>query len=168
MSEHVGVGRTLAYALFVMNMELVQRSTVRNLLPTGTTRPSGNGRAHARKAKGTSKGSTNRTSERFLERLRTFERRGWISREGELIRILEPEALLSVAQGDVPGTPLPLLAIREAIHEVRREQVLRDRAAAATLVEQRRLELLALARLMQAPGGGRRRPVRIVNKTSAL
>ena len=167
-AEQPSIARAVAYALVALELDVIQRSTVRALLPAGTTRRNGAGKAATRRAKGMTGGSANTVSEAFSKRLRIFEGKGWIVREGPLLRVIDRAALLRYVQRGYAETPLPLLAVAEAMREAQREEERQRRAAVAELVEQRRLELLRLARLMHGPGGAQRRPVRIVNKTSAL
>jgi hypothetical protein len=164
----VGIGRTVAFALAALDLDVVQRTTIRRLLPVGTTRRSGPGRAEARRRKGDTQGSVNRTSETFGIRLKKFEDRGWIARDGVLLRVINRAALLDCALGGQQDTPLPLLQVAETIEEIRRDQRNREVLALSGLIEQRRRELQALARLMQEPVTGQHRSgirsVRITHK----
>lgn len=84
----VGPKRLAAAALAATEEELIRREAVRALLPAGTHRPSNH----------PSTNKTNRTTHKFQDALRDFERNGWIRREpGSLVRVLDRDALLTFA-----------------------------------------------------------------------
>jgi hypothetical protein len=144
-----GVSDLVAVALIALNLDTVQRSTIRALCP---------------KQDGGRHGDP--ISAAFRRALRKFEHFGWINREGALIHVQDREAMCAwVALGvDVTDErAATLLAVREAVRQINDAEAVHQHA------EVRRRELIALQRLMQAIPAGTARPgVRIVPRGRAL
>jgi hypothetical protein len=165
--DQVGLGRRTAYALAVFPLDVVQRSTIRALLPVGTTRKPGPSPYQASTGK-----SDNRVSVKFGQVLRQFAERGWIDRAPELVRILDRDALLACATSGVQGTPKHFLRLDQAAAEVQAQLRSAQSARVAPMVAQRRAELAAIKQLMAGPVGGvnwsGRGSVRFPHKSRAL
>ncbi|GLP64311.1 hypothetical protein TUSST3_09310 [Streptomyces sp. TUS-ST3] len=167
----VGVGRRVCYALAILGLDVVQRSTIRALLPPGERKMGGSVAQQTQRRKGKAGFvKTNRVSARFQERLNTFEDWGWISKGHILIAVHDRQALLDHALQGQGNLPQRLLDLDRAIAQIRQDQ-----AAAEPddrLIEQRHKELRALMRLMQAPVTGVNRSgtrsVRFVNRSRVI
>lgn len=167
----VGVGRKVAYALAVLGLDVVQRSTIRALLPVGVQKVGASQAQQAQRRKGKSGlVKQNGTTQRFHEKLREYEDWGWITRGHLLIAVHDRGALLDHALHGERNLPPRLLDIERAIAKIREDQ-----AAAEPddrLIEQRHKELRALMRLMKAPVTGVNRSgtksVRFVNRSRII
>jgi hypothetical protein len=167
----VGVGRKVCYALAVLGLDVVQRSTVRSLLPPGTRRVGGSVARQTKRLSGKAGlPKTNRTTAAFHEKLSQFEEWGWISRGHILIAVHDRGALLDHALQGQRSLPPRLLDLDRAIARIREDQA--EAEPTDRLVEQRRRELQALMRLMQAPVTGVNRSgtrsVRFVNRSRVI
>lgn len=154
--QTLGVRRTVAFALAVLDVDAVQRCTLRALLPAGELKPRG---AASRRTQlqgeraGTNK---NRTSTAFTQALKHFERMGWVQRTPELVLVRDHQALMQHALDDEePADPRELLDIRGALASVRSRTRPLSATVWDTLTEQRRREVTALKRVLQAPAGAR-------------
>lgn len=136
----IGPRRLTAYALALLGLDVVNRHTVRAMLPKGVVIPSTPAR---RRAGG---GSKNRTSIEFGNGLRLFEDSGWIQRGETYVLILNRRALLDYALDRFEGVPGRLLEIEGAVDVVLR-RLTEDRLTPKA-VEQANRELAALRRLM--------------------
>lgn len=163
----IGVGRTVAYALAVLGIEAVQRSTIRALLPQGEIKPRGLDRRQRLRQGETASRRKNKTSMRFGEVLLRLERLGWVRRSPDLVYVTDRAALLKYALQGHPTAPQGLLDIAAALSSVQAEQGTPHPALAGALIEQRRQELKALTRLMQAPASGAQ-SVRIIHKPQLI
>ncbi|MFJ9633810.1 hypothetical protein ACIRU8_39560 [Streptomyces sp. NPDC101175] len=167
----VGVGRKICYALAVLGLDVVQRSTIRTLLPPGTRKVGGSIAQQTKRQSGKAGlAKTNRVSAMFQQRLNQFEDWGWISKGHILIAVHDRQALLDHALQGEGNLPPRLLDLDRAIARIREDQ-----AAAEPddrLIEQRHKELRALMRLMQAPVTGVNwsgtNSVRFVNRSRVI
>jgi hypothetical protein len=167
----VGVGRKVAYALAALGLDVVQRGTVRALLPSGTIKSCGSVKQQTHRIQGkTGVTKRNRTSSLFQMKLREYEDWGWITRGHLLIAVHDRGALLDHAMHGMKELPPRLLDLDRAIAKIREDQ-----AAAEPddrLIEQRHKELKAIMRLMQAPVTGVNRSgtksVRFVNRSRVI
>lgn len=149
----VGVARTVAYALAILGLDVVHRSTVRALLPAGTTKPRGpasQARVHLGERSGASK---NRTSIAFGQALHEFETNGWLQRAGDVIHIRDRAALLDYALEAFGAVTADVLDTRRALVVARRElRELRMRGPAdLSQLQQRHDEIAALLNLTRTP-----------------
>lgn len=175
----ISVGRKIAYALAVIGIDVVQRSTIRALLPAGDHKLSGVEHVVRAQRLGKQPKKPNVITQAFQGHLKDYERRGWITRGHVLIAMHDRGALLDYALRREEMVPQQLLDIENAV------AVLREAAAQSTaereagapvsvdlLVEQRRRELKALMWLMQAPVTGVNRSgtksVRFVNRSRTI
>ncbi|WP_282790913.1 hypothetical protein [Streptomyces sp. CC224B] len=167
----VGVGRKVAYALASLRLDVVQRSTIRSLLPVGTQQIGASRAQQAQRLKGKSGlVKKNRTSKLFQQKLNQFEDWGWISKGHVLIAVHDRGALLDHALQGQRDLPTRLLDLERAVAKIREDQ-----AAAEPddrLIEQRYKELRELMRLMRAPVTGVNRSgtrsVRFVNRSRVI
>lgn len=167
----VGIGRKICYALAILGLDVVQRSTIRALLPPGTRAMGGSIAQQTQRRKGKAGfAKTNRVTAQFHQKLNQFEDWGWISKGHILIAVHDRQALLDHALQGQDNLPPRLLELDRAIAQIREDQ-----AAAEPddrLIEQRHRELRALMRLMQAPVTGVNRSgtksVRFVNRSRVI
>jgi hypothetical protein len=167
----VGVGRKVAYALAVLGLDVVQRSTLRALLPPGVRKTGGvEAKQNRRLAGKTGLPKRNRTTQTFQEKLRDFEKWGWISRGHVLIAVHDRGALLDHALHGREAIPPRLLDLDAALARLRADEGTAE--PNDRLLEQRRREFRALMRLMQAPVTGVNRSgtrsVRFVNRSRVI
>ncbi|WP_327222996.1 hypothetical protein OG229_02310 [Streptomyces platensis] len=167
----VGVGRKTAYALAVLGLDVVQRSTIRALLPVGTQQVGASRGQQAQRMKGkTGLVKKNRTSKLFQQKLNQFEDWGWISKGHILIALHDRGALLDHALQGQRRLPSRLLDLERAIAKIREDQATAE--PDDRLIEQRHKELLALMSLMQVPVTGVNRSgtrsVRFVNRSRVI
>lgn len=149
-----GVPRLTAYAISLMDLEVVGRATVRAMLGPGRVRRKsdvaywrdvGRGAASGRSGK-------NHTSVQFQGALKVFEDSGWIRRGERYVLVLDHRALLDYAVHELDCMPSKLLDLEaavEAVHAVLEQPQMTDEA-----IEQAHREIAALRRLMRAPFGG--------------
>lgn len=154
--QTLGVRRTVAFALAVLDVEAVQRCTLRALLPAGDLKPRGAASRRTQLQGEHASTTKNRTSTAFTQALKQFERMGWVQRTPELVLVRDHQALMQHALGDEePADPRELLDIRGALAHVRT----RTRPLSATvwdaLPQQQRREVAALKRMLQASERGR-------------
>jgi len=161
------VDRTIAYALAVLGLDAVQRSTIRALLPAGETKSRGLERRQRQRLGEAVITHKNRTSLKFGQALQRFERNGWVRRSPDLVYVTDRAALLEHALQGQPAPPRGLLDVRAALGSVQAEQRATQPPLTGARLAQRRHELRALTRLMQAPAGGGS-SVRIVHKPSLI
>lgn len=158
IKQDVGIDRRTAYALSALEIDVVQRSTVRALLPVGATRRKTESAYNARRARGGEAGwsGPNSASRAFQKCLKRYEDWGWIRRGSVLIQILDRHALHAHALDGVQGNAGQAywLDIERAVSEINAAQRAEDEMhQMVALVEQRRLELRALQRLMEGRRG---------------
>ncbi|WP_097982802.1 hypothetical protein [Streptomyces sp. f150] len=167
----VGVGRRVCYALATLRLDVVQRSTIRALLPPGERKMGGAVAQQTKRQKGKAGfAKTNKVSARFQERLNQFEDWGWISKGHLLIAVHDRGALLDHALQGQKELPPRLLDLDRALAKIREDQAASE--PDDRLIEQRHRELRALMRLMQAPVTGVNRSgtrsVRFVNRSRVI
>jgi hypothetical protein len=148
----IGTPRRVSYALAVFPIDTVQRTTIRAMLPPGTTRqvPQVIVRRAANRH-----GSKNRVSIDFGQALKFFADQGWIDRGEVLLRIRDRDALRAHALGGLPDVPAHLIALEQAVTELRAQvtsTARRDDPAA--LVAIRWQELRAIEQLMRSEVSG--------------
>lgn len=146
--------RLTAYALCLLDLDVVARSTIRALLGTGRVRRK-HDVAYARDAargQGAGHSGKNVNSQRFQDALRQFERSGWIRRGQEYLLIIDRTALFEFAVHELTLMPSKLLdlegAVQAAQADLTRPQI------TPSAIEQAHRELAALRRLMRAPVSG--------------
>ena len=143
----IGVRTRTAYALSVIGLPVVHRSTIRALLPPGRVRDIGvTGHLRAKERGGT--GRKNVVSGKFQDALAAFERDGWIIRGREFIAVKCPGDLLDYAMEGVGSGEQILLSIDVALDRIKSDLV-DEGQLARSYVDQRHRELLALKRLME-------------------
>ncbi|MFI9174885.1 hypothetical protein [Streptomyces lincolnensis] len=143
--------RLTAFALAVLGLDTVTRSTLRALLPAGTTKPRGpasRARWHLGERSGTGK---NRTSIAFGQALREFETSGWLKRIPEAVMIRDRNGLLSYALNGQPTVTIDMLNIRGALTTVRDDLRKLRATGDPAQIEQRHEEIKALLILLHAP-----------------
>lgn len=146
---NIGPARRAAYALAVFPLDVVERQTIRAMLPAGRRRNVGVTRHLNAVTKGdTSNGRTNTTSEAFGDALRRFAKHGWIDRGQQFVRIRDRGALLDYALDELGEIPAHFIAIDDALDRLRRE--LRQPTANDRLHAQRHRELKAIEELMRS------------------
>jgi hypothetical protein len=148
-----GVSQTIALALAALDLDVVHRSTLRAMLPTGATPLR---KVRLGRVRGASTGRTpgllgpkrkNNMSDKFQRALSLFEGSGWVVRGEQYVLIRNRRALLNWAAASDPPDWL-VLPLSSAIEAINRE-LTEDPEMNAKAVEQRRRELLALQRLME-------------------
>ena len=165
----VGIGRKVAYALAALNLDVIQRKTIRALLPAGPRRDMGLESSIRSFRTGKQLQSYNLVSKHFGYNLRKYEDWGWITRGHILVAVHDRGALLDHAMHGLEQLPPRLLELQQAIDQIHADEA---EAADDRLIEQRRKELKALMRLMQAPVTGVNRSgtksVRFVNRSRVI
>lgn len=164
-----GIYAHTCYALAMLRLDAVRRSTVRALLPEfGISRYQTFSQAEHRRSRGTSGSRYNITTDKFQKTLVGLERDGLIVRGEVFVKVLNPAALLDRAMRDIEehNTRL-LLSVEKAIVQINREirDAERDQEA-PVIVERRRLELKRLQALMtqNVVGGIKRSGTGSVNR----
>jgi hypothetical protein len=150
-----GARQLAAYALAILGLDVVQRSTVRALLPTGTTKPRGVAclqRWHLGERSGTSK---NRTSVTFGKALQEFETNGWIKRIPDAVEVCDRGALLDYALDGQPAVHPDMLDARRALAAVRDDLRELRRTGDLAQVGRRHGEIEALLTLLHASSARR-------------
>lgn len=149
----IGAKRRTAYALALLGLEVVSRSTLRAMLPVGVERR----RTVVRDARRDDWRGKNKVTEKFKEALQIFEVSGWIQRGEKYVLVRDRRALLEFALYELDEQQLPkaLLDIESAVTAV--QASLTDQTLTPKAIEQARAELAALRRLMVAPVLGRNR-----------
>lgn len=145
----IGTPRRVAYALAVFPLDAVQRTTIRAMLPPGTTRQVP--QAVVRRA-GNRRGSKNRVSIDFGQALQVFARKGWIDRGEVMLRIRDRDALRAHALNGLPGVPDRFIALEQAAEQLRTQPARREDSRA--LVAIRLQELQAIEQLMRSGVSG--------------
>ena len=151
----IGTPRRVAYALAVFPIDTVQRTTIRAMLPPGTTRQVP--QAIVRRA-ANRHASKNRVSIDFGQALKFFADQGWIDRGDVLLRIRDRDALRAHALSglpDMPDMPAHLIALEQAVTQLRAQvtsAARRDDPPA--LVAIRLQELRAIEQLMRSGVSG--------------
>lgn len=102
-----------AAALTALRLRRVRRSTLRALLPIGTTRTYGGTGLQMRVMRGDAT-SKNRVSIKFQDAIRAFEKEGSLQRDGDDFVLVRRPDLLPVVSEDL----VPRLRIRNALREV--------------------------------------------------
>lgn len=161
-----GISDLVAVALIALDLDVVRRHTIRLLLPEGERVPSPSG------------GTRNQVRDALNRAWRRFEHIGWITRDGDFIRIHDRDGLRSwIEQGvDLDDErAATMLEVQSAVAEInaRLDEGTAvsgwDAETARRHAEVRRQELIALDRLMRAIPGGTARPgVRITPRGRAL
>jgi hypothetical protein len=146
----IGTPRRVAYALAVFPIDTVQRTTIRAMLPPGTTRRVP--QAIVRKA-ANRHGSKNRVSIDFGQALKVFADRGWIDRGEVLLRIRDRDALRAHALNGLPGVPDRFIALEQAVTQLRAQAADRTEDSRALAVIRLR-ELRAIEQLMRSGASG--------------
>lgn len=167
MRDHHPSGRTVknepetprtrqlvALALATLGLDAVTRSTVRALLPAGTTKPRGpasQARVHLGERSGAGK---NRTSIAFGQALHEFEANGWLLRAGDVVKVRDRDALLGCALEASGAIAVHTLDARRALVTARRglRQLRMNGTADLSQLQQRHDEIAALLRLAQREG----------------
>lgn len=159
-NSRLGVSIRTAYGLAVIGLPVVHRGTVRAMLPAGQLRDYPLQQHLTRESKMNPHGRSGRinvVSKNFQKALSDFDRDGWISRGEEFVLIRQPRMLLDFVGNWAQFDQLSfLLDIRSAVAQVRQDMDIAQ-AKPGKWVEQRRQELIALARLMDAPVTGQNR-----------
>ncbi len=148
----IGTPRRVAYALAVFPADTVQRTTIRAMLPPGTTRQLP--QAIVRRA-ANRHGSKNRVSIDFSRALKFFADRGWIDRGEMMLRICDRDALRDHALAGLSGVPDRFIALEQAVTQLRAQvtgAARRDDPPA--LVAIRLQELRAVEQLMRSGVSG--------------
>jgi hypothetical protein len=152
--EAPSTGRLTACALAILNLNVVQRSTLRAMLPRGETKrrgPVSRERWHLGERKGAGK---NKTSIAFGQALQEFERQGWVERTPEFVIVRDHQALLDYAFERQPAAGRDSLNVKGAIAAARNDlRKVRD-TADHDEIEQRHDEIRALLYLLHAPAAG--------------
>lgn len=163
-----GVSHTIAIALVALDLPIVSRSTLRNLLPAGKRthhggRPTADPRGVRIRGVGRTGRNTRRLIElgsemtveggqnineitkRFQDALARMEASGWLSRGREYVLVADKRSLLDWAMSAELPSSIDL-SLQESLNALlaQPEKPVTDRAA-----EQRRRELMALKRLME-------------------
>jgi hypothetical protein len=148
----IGTPRRVAYALAVFPIDTVQRTTIRAMLPPGITRQ--RPQAITRRAVGRG-GSKNRVSVDFGRALQFFADQGWIDRGDVLLRIRDRDALRAHALSGLPDVPAHLIALEQAVTQLRAQVTSAARRKdSPALVAIRLQELRAIEQLMRSGVSG--------------
>ncbi|MFE7648682.1 hypothetical protein [Streptomyces phaeoluteigriseus] len=143
-----GVRRTIAFALGVLGMDAVQRSTLRALLPKGETKlrgPVTRERWHLGAKVSIGK---NKTSVKFGQTLQDFEARGWVERTPDLVVVYDRRALFACALDGQPAVTPNHLNIKHGL-QAARDDLRRTRVNATVQeIERRHDEIEALLYLL--------------------
>lgn len=146
--NHIGPARRTAYALALLDLEVVSRGTLRSLLPDGVRRrlPEQTIRQHRERRVDPSR-SVNRVTVKFQDALRDFDQQGWIRRGQKYVLVVERQALLDYALDGLRFMPKQLLRVEVAIDRINEElQTAQLTAAAVEQAERERHALMALMR----------------------
>lgn len=147
--DRVGPARRTAYALVALNLDVVSRATVRELLPSGTRRRFNEGHVRRQRMNRTDPGKgANRVSEAFLKALRRFEEQGWLQRGQRYLLIRDKQALLDYALDGLRSMPRQLLRLDAAIARINDE--LKQAELTPAAVEQAQRERHAIMALMRS------------------
>lgn len=153
-----GPARRTAYALAALGLDVVNRATVRALLPPGRIRPPSDAarRRNSVKRKEGHTGSPKRhnvVSTRFYDALKFFERQGWVQRGAQYVLVKDRAMLLDYALDGVREVPKALLRLDAAI-----EKITADLASSQDIppaaIEQAHREIAAIRALMRSPVTG--------------
>ena len=144
----------VALALATLGLDIVTRSTVRALLPAGTTKlrgPASQARVHLGERSGAGK---NRTSIAFGQALHEFEANHWLRRAGDVVKVRDRGALLDYALDTSGAVAVDALDIRRALAAARSElrRVRTRRTADLSQLQQRHDEIAALLHLARREG----------------
>ncbi|MFF9861123.1 hypothetical protein [Streptomyces tendae] len=145
--------RITAYALAVLGLDVVHRSTIRALLPRGETKlrgPVARERWHLGDDIGLGK---NKTSIKFGHVLQEFEGHGWVRRTPELVYVHDPRALRSCSLDAEPAVRPTDLAVKNALRAVRNDFQRVRTTATRDQIEQHHDEIRALLHLLHTPTG---------------
>jgi hypothetical protein len=148
----IGTPRRVAYALAVFPIDTVQRTTIRAMLPPGTTRRVQ--QAVVRRAD-SRHGSKNRVSVDFGQALKFFADQEWIDRGDVLLRIRDRDALRAHSLAGLPGVPDRFIALEQAVEQLRAQvtsTARRDDPPALAAI--RLQELRAVEQLMRSGVSG--------------
>lgn len=178
-NNRVQVTHRAAYAIAILGLDIVARSTIRSMLPTGVVVSYGLSKRLSRSLRkgDRSTGGRNKTSEAFGRALRKFEQNGWIQRGRVFILVKDRAALLDYAVGWLLTLPKELANVDSQLVDVESGiQCIKSEIEDATLTEkaimQRRQELEALMLLMKNGIGGSRwsgrGSVRAIPKTKII
>jgi hypothetical protein len=167
----IGVRRKTAYALASLGLDVVQRDTLRALLPPGSRKVKGQVAQQNKRLSGKpGLAKQNTITNAFHDALKLYEKFGWISRGHLLVAVHNRGALLDHALQGQRSLPPRLLDLDRAIAKIREDQAVAE--PDDRLIEQRHKELRALMRLMQAPVTGVNRSgtrsVRFVNRSRVI
>jgi hypothetical protein len=146
-----GTKRLTAYALGVLGLVVVQRSTVRALLPKGETKLRGAvNRERWHLGERTSIGR-NRTSHTFGRALQEFEGQDWVRRTEDIVIVRDRQALLGYARTQQPAVTPAHLNVKGALRAVRNDFQRIRATATRDQIEQHHAEIRALLHLLHTP-----------------
>lgn len=147
-SRKAGPAELLAYALTLIECDIVARATLRALLPGGPTRKPTQETLRLRYFEGNRKTSGgNKISIKFRDALYLFHREGWVTRGERYVAIRDRAALLNYATRAVWVDPVRLLRVDNAIAQVNWQ--IRSRELNPAALEQAHKEIAALRKLMK-------------------
>ncbi|MGW1399278.1 hypothetical protein ACWCRF_11520 [Streptomyces sp. NPDC002405] len=153
-----GPKRLAAFALASLGLVVVQRGTLRALLPKGETKLRGDVARERWHLGDKTRSGKNKTSMAFGRALQEFEDHGWLQRTPDVVIVRDRQALLDYAMALPLAVTPGHLNVKGALRAVR-DDLRRTRDTATwEQIEQRHDEIKALLYLLHAPAAASRIP----------